>query len=245
MTDYYKLKSIILGQHAIALFGLIYLFSWQGILLSFIAWQFYYSYGMILGFHRVFAHKTYTVSDFSKISMLIFGSLAGMGSSIGWIGQHRSHHVHADNPELDPYYSKFTFIEKFKAWFTYPAITKFKISLIKDIIKDKSHVFFHTHYYKILAVWVVFLSMFGVEAVVYLWALPNVFTYTALTLVGTLGHNVGNQPVSKTEEGRDCHWLNLFTLGESYQNSHHVVPAAKIQGRFDFIGYMSKPFFKE
>ena len=245
MTDYQKLKLIILGQHIIAVVGLIYFFSWPGIFISLLIWQLYYSFGMILGFHRIFAHKTFTVSDTTKKLMLAAGSLSGMGSSIGWVGQHRWHHAFADQPERDPYYSKFTFWEKTKAWFLYPANIHFKISVVKDLIGDSDHLFFHKNYYKILACWVLLLIGISPYALIYLWAIPAVLTYTALTIVGVLGHNVGTQPHSKTEQGRDSDILSFFTLGESYQNMHHVNPAAPIQGRLDFIGYVSRIFFKK
>jgi stearoyl-CoA desaturase (delta-9 desaturase) len=236
---------MILGQHILALAGLVLFFSWQGIAIAFMAWLFYYAYGMILGFHRIFAHGTFNISRASKLAMLLSGSLSGMGSSVGWVGQHRAHHAHADDPEKDPYWSKFTFVEKFKAWFTYPVITKFKLTIIKDLLKDKDHMFFHKHYYKILLVWVVALSLVSFETLVYFWALPNVLTYTALTLVGVLGHNLGSQTVSDKHQGRDSHILSLFTLGESYQNKHHVSPSEPIQGLVDPIGYVSYPFFKK
>lgn len=244
MKDYHKLKLIILSQHVISIVGLIYFFSWPGLLIAFLMWQFYYSFGMILGFHRIFAHKSYETSNRTNVLMLLAGSLSGMGSSIGWVGQHRWHHAFADQPDKDPYYSKFTIWEKFKAWFLYPSNIEFKVSVVKDLIKSPQHLFFHKHYYKILFVWVVLLSLVSPYAVIYAWALPNVMTYTALTIVGVFGHNVGTQPHSQTEQGRDSHFLSFFTLGESYQNMHHVNPAAKIQGRFDFIGYASKLFLK-
>ena len=245
MTDYQKLKLIILCQHVLALAGIIYFFSWAGLAISLAMWMFYYSFGMILGFHRIFAHKSYTISRNTSFLMLLAGSLSGMGSSIGWVGQHRWHHAHADNPETDPYYSKFTLWEKTKAWFLYPSNVYFKVSIVRDLISDKQHSFFHKNYYKILFAWVVVLTVISPYALIYLWAVPNVLTYTALTLVGVFGHNVGTQPHSQTEQGRDSHILSLFTLGESYQNMHHVNPTVAIQGRFDFIGYVSRIFLKK
>lgn len=244
MSDYLKLKLIILFQHILALVGLVFFFSWTGIALALGMWILYYAYGMITGFHRTFSHKSFNVSRVNKLIMLTFGSLSGMGSSVGWVGQHRWHHAYSDQPGVDPYYSKGTFQSKALAWFTYPSNIHFKISVVKDLIRDKDHSFFHKHYYKILFAWVIFLAVINPWLVIYAWALPNVLTYTALTIVGVLGHNIGTQPYNNKDESRDSHILSLFTLGESYQNAHHYNPTLVVNGKFDFIGYVNRLFLK-
>ena len=89
MTDYLKLKLIILSAHVIAIVGLVSEFEWIGVFASTLLYFWYYGYGMIVGFHRVFSHKSFEVSATSKWLMLISGSLSAMGSSVGWVGQHR------------------------------------------------------------------------------------------------------------------------------------------------------------
>lgn len=245
MTDYHKLKLIILAQHLVAIAGLIWLFSWSGLVVAFLMFLVYYAYGMILGFHRSFAHKSYEISNTSKRLMLVAGSLSGMGSSIGWVGQHRWHHAYADQSDKDPYYSVKGFWSKTVAWALYPAIKEFKVTVIKDLIRDKDHMFMHQHYYKILFVWVTILALISPWAVVYMWALPAVLCYTDLTLVGVFGHVVGKQPYHNDDESRDSHILSIFTLGESYQNLHHLHASKLIQGKFDLIGIVASKFLKE
>jgi stearoyl-CoA desaturase (delta-9 desaturase) len=244
MTDYQKLKLIILAQHIIAVIGVIWMFSWIGLGVAFFMFLVYYAFGMILGFHRVFAHKSYVVGNKLKRAMLIAGSLSGMGSSVGWVGQHRWHHAYADQPDKDPYYSEPGIWSKTKAWALYPANTEFKITVIKDLIRDKDHMFMHKHYYSILFAWVLILAMISPWAVIYLWALPAVLCYTDLTLVGVFGHVAGQQPHHTTDQSRDNHILSIFTLGESYQNLHHHNAAQPIQGKFDIIGIISNKFLK-
>jgi sn-1 stearoyl-lipid 9-desaturase len=244
MTDYQKLKLIILGQHIIAVSGLIYLFSWTGILIAFLMFLVYYAYGMILGFHRTFAHKSYQISTLNKRLMLLAGSLSGMGSSIGWVGQHRWHHSNADDPSLDPYYSEKTFWSKTIAWALYPKIKEFKITVIKDLVRDPDHMFMHKHYYQILFSWVAILAVINPWLVIYVWALPCVLCYTNLTIVGVFGHVIGDQPYHQNDQSRDSHLLSIFTLGESYQNLHHLRASEPVQGKFDIIGIISKRFLK-
>lgn len=243
MTDYHKLKLIILGAHLTAIAGLIYMFSWSGILAATVMYIIYYAYGMILGFHRIFAHNSFEASTLSYRLMLIAGSLSGMGSSFGWVGQHRWHHAHTDIPELDPYWAKPGAVNKIISWALY-ANREFKISTIKDLLRNSDHVFMHKHYYKILFTWIAVLTLISPWAVVYLWALPSMMCYTSLSIVGVFGHVVGTQPYHQTDASRDSHLLNLISLGESYQNFHHYKSGYPIYGKYDVIGKVSAKFFK-
>lgn len=244
MTDYHKLKLIILFQHIIGIYGMMFMFDWYGILLSIIMFIIYYAGGMILGFHRLFAHDSYSVSNHTKRILLLAGSLSGMGSSIGWVGQHRYHHKFADQPDKDPYYSSDGILSKAIAWAMYPANKEFKISVIKDLIKDKDHVFMHKYYYRILFTWAVLLTVVSPVVLIYGWAIPAVMCYTNLTLVGVFGHTIGTQPFHTADDSRDSHILSIFTLGESYQNCHHLIPNKPIQGKFDIIGIIASKFLK-
>ena len=243
MTDYLKLKLIILSAHVIAIVGLVSEFEWIGVFSSSLLYFWYYGYGMIVGFHRVFSHKSFEVSATSKWLMLISGSLSAMGSSVGWVGQHRCHHAFSDNPDKDPYYDKIGLLSKILSWATY-ANKPFKLTTVKDLLRDPAHMFVHNNYYKILLGWVLLLSLISFKTLVYGWAIPVVMCYTALSLVAVLGHISGPQPHHTNDDSRDMHLMNIITLGESYQNYHHLYPSAIIMGKWDIIGIICSKFFK-
>jgi stearoyl-CoA desaturase (Delta-9 desaturase) len=58
-------------------------------------------HGMTIGFHRLLAHKSFTARRAIKLIHVAFGS-AYTGGPIGWVANHRRHHVFADTAS-DPH----------------------------------------------------------------------------------------------------------------------------------------------
>ena len=42
----------------------------------------------------------------------------------------------------------------------------------------------------------------------------------------------------------NSHVMNIFTLGESYQNTHHYEPTRLVCGRYDMLGYLMRVISK-
>src|SRR5262245_7129912 len=62
--------------------------------------------GITLGFHRYFTHKSFKAGRGVASVLGVLGSMAGHGSVIYWMGNHRRHHGHADDTgdPHSPYY---------------------------------------------------------------------------------------------------------------------------------------------
>jgi stearoyl-CoA desaturase (Delta-9 desaturase) len=59
-------------------------------------------FGVTVGFHRLFTHRSFKASAPLKIGLAIAGSLAVEGGLVGWVANHRRHHMFADR-EGDPH----------------------------------------------------------------------------------------------------------------------------------------------
>ena len=59
-------------------------------------------HGMSIGFHRLLAHKSFTARRPLKLVAGRLGSMAFEGGPIGWVANHRRHHVFADTA-ADPH----------------------------------------------------------------------------------------------------------------------------------------------
>jgi stearoyl-CoA desaturase (delta-9 desaturase) len=55
-------------------------------------------FGITLGFHRLFTHRSFRARRGLRICLAIAGSMAVEGSVISWVSHHRRHHVYADGP---------------------------------------------------------------------------------------------------------------------------------------------------
>lgn len=58
--------------------------------------------GVTVGFHRLFAHKSFSTGPIVTAILAILGSMSVQGPLIRWVAFHRSHHQHSDH-EHDPH----------------------------------------------------------------------------------------------------------------------------------------------
>lgn len=239
MNLYHKIKLLLLTTNVVGIIGLIFFFSWWGLAAAVATWIIF-NYGISAGFHRLFAHRSYETNSFVWWALLISGTLASIGSSIAWIGQHRTHHRFSDVKEKDPYYPHDNWIY---AWVFGPWATPISPLTIKDLLKDNRHKFFHDHYFKIIGAYIILLALINPVLVFWLWALPGALTFFSLQVTGVLGHMVGYRDYDIDDESRNNHILNIFTFGESYQNTHHNDTTQIILGKYDLVGYTIKHVF--
>ena len=55
-------------------------------------------FGVTVGYHRLFTHRSFRPARWLKITLASAGSLAVEGSLVGWVANHRRHHVFSDKP---------------------------------------------------------------------------------------------------------------------------------------------------
>ena len=78
-------------------FGIV----WQEIVLLLFGWWLS-GMGITIGYHRLFAHRSFKAHPIVQIIAIIFGSAALQNSVIKWCSDHRLHHRKLDQEE-DPY----------------------------------------------------------------------------------------------------------------------------------------------
>ena len=59
-------------------------------------------HGITVGFHRLLAHRSFRARRPLKLLLVGAGSMAFQGGPIGWVADHRRHHVFSDQPH-DPH----------------------------------------------------------------------------------------------------------------------------------------------
>ena len=239
MNLHTKVKLTLLLSNVLTLIAFSFFFSWWGLGLAILVWI-CFNFGVSAGFHRLFAHRSYETNFFWRWSLLISGTLAGIGSSISWIGQHRMHHANSDVEGKDPYYPHNNWI---KAWIFGPWALPISPMSVKDLIRDRDHRWLHDHYFKILAAYVVILFLINPVLVCWAWAVPSAATFFSLQVTGVLGHMIGTAEYALKDRSKNSHILNIFTFGESYQNSHHHDVRRIVLGKYDLVGYTIKHIF--
>lgn len=233
-----KVKLTLLTTNVLALIGILFFFSVWGFAVSVIMFVIY-SFGVSGGFHRLFAHRSFETNRVVWWFLLLSGTLASIGSSISWIGQHRLHHAKSDVEGQDPYYSHGNVLGY---WIFGPWAIPNSPLMIKDLLRDPAHKWLHNNYFKVIIAWAVLLFLINPVLVFWMWAVPSAATFFSLQVVGGLGHVVGHRIYDTDDKSKNCDWLNVITLGESYQNTHHHDTKIIVLGRYDVIGWTIKYF---
>jgi stearoyl-CoA desaturase (delta-9 desaturase) len=234
MTLHQKVKTTILIAHILTFTGLIFYFSWWGLTLGLATWV-VFNFGVSGGYHRLFSHKQFEASRPVQLMFLFAGTLAGIGSCISWVGQHRLHHATSDVEGKDPYYSHNGII---KSWIYGPWHVNTSPLVVRDLLRDPVQKFLHDQYFKIQILYCLILLLINPILIFWMWALPSAMTFTSLQAVGVFGHIIGNRIHHDVpDQSKNSHWLCILSFGESYQNTHHYNPRQLVLGPCDLIGH--------
>jgi len=193
---------------------------------------FFTGMGITMGYHRLFAHKSYRTNTILEWILMIFGSIALENTILKWSSDHRRHHSLSDTDD-DPYTIKKGFWHAHIGWIlknTDPE--KEKISGVKDLEK-KSAVIFQNKYYFHIA----FVGGFLIPLAIgfyynrplggLLWGtfLRITLVHHATFFINSLCHYSGKRTYDVNSTSRDSWFVSLFTFGEGYHNYHHKFPS--------------------
>lgn len=182
------------------------------------------------GYHRLWAHKTYDANVVVRFIYMIFGTMALQNSVFVWASGHRTHHLHVDDNERDPYSAGRGFWFSHIGWMLrdYPS-GRPNLSNIPDLKKDPLLAFQHK-YYVPLAV----STNFGIPMLIG-WAIGDFWGTVMLAgflrlvvshhftfFINSLAHMWGSRPYTDANSARDNGVLAVLTFGEGYHNFHHL-----------------------
>jgi stearoyl-CoA desaturase (delta-9 desaturase) len=218
----------------IALYGMFVLkvpLLWQTALFS---WFYYFFTGMGItaGYHRYWAHKSYSASPAFEWLLCFMGSGAVEGSIRWWSRGHRQHHRYTDTPK-DPYSAALGIFWSHVGWMLTKEKPEHRGTVdISDLGRSKVVNIQHQYY-------PLFALMFGVLVPTVipglLWGdwmggyfysaiLRLVVVHHATFCVNSLAHWLGEQAYDDRLSPRNSVVTALVTMGEGYHNFHHEFP---------------------
>ncbi|KAL9638997.1 MAG: hypothetical protein Q9164_001198 [Protoblastenia rupestris] len=205
---------------------------WQTALFS-IAYYYMSGLGITAGYHRLWAHSSYSATLPLRIFLALAGAGAVEGSVRWWARDHRAHHRYTDT-DKDPYSVRKGLLYSHFGWMLMKQNPK-RIGRtdISDLNEDPVVIWQHRHYLKVLIfmglifptlvcglLWNDFLGGF-----IYAGILRIFFVQQATFCVNSLAHWLGDQPFDDRNSPRDHVFTALVTLGEGYHNFHHEFPS--------------------
>ena len=201
---------------------------WQEPVLLLVFW-FISGMGITMGYHRLFAHKSFKTNSFVEWILMIFGSLAFENTILKWVSDHRKHHNFSDTKD-DPYSIMEGFWHAHIGWIIKNTPEKqSRIKGVKDL-ESKPAIKFQNKYYFHMGIIVGFILPLIVGLIynrplgAVLWAgfLRVTLVHHATFFINSLCHYVGSRPYDSKSSARDSWFVSLFTFGEGYHNYHHT-----------------------
>ena len=197
---------------------------WQEPIMFIILW-FLAGTGITIGYHRLFAHKSFRTYPIIEWFAMFCGSMALQNSITKWCSDHRRHHRKLDTKD-DPYSITEGFFHAHIGWIL--KNSDYIIENVSDLQKKSAVRFQDNHYWKIS----LFLSfvfpvligfIYGRPIGGLLWGgilrvtLVHHFTF----FINSLCHYMGKKEYDVSTSAKDSWFMALLTFGEGYHNYHH------------------------
>ena len=219
--------------HVVAIAGVLWIsVSWRALVLC-AGMNYVRMFGLAVGYHRYFAHRTFRTSRVGQFLLALLASTAAQKGPLWWAGHHRNHHRHSDT-ELDVHSPSLRgFWWAHVGWIFCQKYDATDFDVINDFAKYPELRWLDKYALLppvLLAVglwlsfsWVGLFWGFFFSTVV-LW--HGSFT------VNSLMHVWGSRRYLTPDTSRNNWPLVFVTLGENWHNNHHHYQASASQGFF-------------
>jgi stearoyl-CoA desaturase (delta-9 desaturase) len=214
-----------------------------------IGFYFFTGFGVTVGFHRHFAHLSFKATRGLRAGLAAAGSMAIEGPIIGWVADHRRHHMFSDKPG-DPHSPHLEEAEGVRGvllglWhahmgWLFQCEKTVEERYAPDLLRDRTITWID----RTFAMWVTISMLlpaaigFAVTgslagaATAFLWgSLVRVFLLHHVTYsINSICHFFGTQPYEAKDESRNNWPLAVISMGESWHNNHHAFPSSAVHG---------------
>jgi stearoyl-CoA desaturase (delta-9 desaturase) len=206
------------------------------------------AFGITVGFHRLFTHRSFRANRPLKVLLAVAGSTAVQGSLVSWVALHRQHHRFADGPG-DPHSARATgpgvgaqlrsLAHAHVGWLfspNPPLEERYAPDLLRD--RDLRTV---SNLFPVLAVapfvlaavigwWISGSWQGALSAVLWAGVARMMLLHHVAWSINSICHAFGQRPATNDDLSTNCGALALFSLGESWHNFHHAYPACARHG---------------
>ncbi len=196
--------------------------------------------GITVGFHRLFAHRSYSTSPTMRLILGACGSMAAQGPLLFWVSTHRRHHVFSDKPG-DPHspnlhgeglWGMITGLWHSHIGWMFTVEQTDLSEFARDVLQDRAMFMIHRTY----LLWV--LAGLALPALVsglvtmswtgallgFVWGgLVRMFLVNhAAWCVGSISHVFGSRPFKTGDHSANNYLVAVLAFGEGLQNNHHM-----------------------
>ena len=223
------------AAHAAAVAAFFY-FSWTGLAVALFLHWVTGSLGICLGYHRMLTHTGMKTHKWVRYTFATLGSLAGEGTPLDWIADHRKHHALSDQ-EGDPHSPHDGSIWSHMMWLAYHTHDGDRDAYLKrwapDLYRERGmrlmdYLFLPLHFATGLILFGVGYALGGtyMATSLLLWGLfvRLVFVLHATWMVNSAAHMFGYRNYETTDDSRNNWLVAIVAYGEGWHNNHHAYP---------------------
>jgi len=210
--------------------------SWQAVLLTLALHWITGGIGICLGFHRYLTHGSFATYRPVRWLLAFVGGLAGEGSAMDWVANHRKHHAHSDqegdphSPHDGPWWSHMFWLAFWRGSKEHAEhIRRWSPDIAKDpVLRWIGYMFLPSHFALaavLLAAGYAYGGWFMATSFV-VWGVfvRLVFVLHSTWFVNSASHMWGYKNYETTDDSRNNWWVALITYGEGWHNNHHAYP---------------------
>lgn len=224
-------------------------FTWEGVALALGLHWLTGGIGICLGFHRLLTHSSFKTYAIVRWTCALLGGLAGEGSAVDWVANHRKHHKLSDQPG-DPH------SPREGAWWSHINWLFWRLPgeeqevhlrrWAPDMMKDPMIVWIGRLFIPIHVVtglmmmgagymygeWVSHSTGPAMAASFVVWGifLRLAFVLHSTWFVNSASHIWGYTNYETTDDSKNNWWVALITYGEGWHNNHHAYPRMALHG---------------
>ena len=191
-----------------------------------LTFAFFTNLSITMGYHRLWAHKSYEAHPLLEKILLLVSAGAFQGSALKWASDHRIHHRFEDT-DKDPYNIKRGFWHAHMGWMMKHESVSRPINA-PDLAKNKWIKNQHDQYiFWSVGVGFFFPMMIGMLfgnaflGLAIAGGLRIFLTQQSTFLVNSLSHTLGKTSYSSIKSAKDSILVAVLTHGEGYHNFHH------------------------
>jgi stearoyl-CoA desaturase (Delta-9 desaturase) len=206
-------------------------------------------FGVTVGFHRLFTHRSFKTSPALRGVFAVLGSAAIEGPVISWVADHRKHHAFSDK-EGDPHSphghgegwrnALRGLLHAHMGWLFIHTDRANRNRYAPDLVKDPVVHFVDRTFvlWALMSLAVPFALGYALGGTVVaaltglLWggAVRILVLHHVTYSINSLCHYFGRRRFATDDESRNLAWLSLLSLGESWHHNHHAFPTSARHG---------------
>jgi stearoyl-CoA desaturase (Delta-9 desaturase) len=221
--------------------------TWLDVALA-VAFYFLSGFGITVGFHRYFTHRSFKANRGLRNGLAIAGSLALQGDVVTWVADHRRHHAFTDK-EGDPH-SPWLFGTTPAAvargfWHSHLGWTFNRdrtnaVRFTPDLLADPDITRISRQFPLWTVVSLLSPALLGGLITLSWWGALTAFFWAGLVRVAVLHHvtwsinsichMIGDRPWTHRDRSTNVWPLAIASMGESWHNLHHADPTCARHG---------------